>query len=63
MPRKIVISVPVEPEQLTKLQLLSQRTKVPKSIYIREGIDRILDHYKDQLELFNVMPPQPQPTT
>jgi len=36
-------------EQDRQLKELSKRTKVPVSVYIREGIDVVLNHYKDVL--------------
>jgi len=46
MPRKkISTTIYVTPEQNEQLKLLHERTKVPASVYIREGIDLMLRHY------------------
>ena len=50
--RKISITIPLDHDQLAKLRLLSERTKVPMTVYAREGISRVLDLHKAQLELF-----------
>lgn len=65
MPRKIAVSFALDPEQVEKLEILSQRTKVPKSVFVREAIDRILKEQfeKEQLELFSkAKAPKRQPT-
>ena len=49
--RKISITIPLDQDQLEKLRFLSARTKVPMTVYAREGITRILDLHKAQLEL------------
>ena len=50
--RKISITIPLDQDQLEKLRFLSARTKVPMTVYAREGITRVLDLHKAQLELF-----------
>ena len=50
--RKISITIPLDQDQLEKLRFLSVRTKVPMTVYAREGITRVLDLNKAQLELF-----------
>lgn len=42
---KISTTIYVTPEQNEQLKLLHGRTKVPVSVYIREGIDLVLRHY------------------
>ncbi len=49
MRKKISTTIYVTPEQADKLKLLHERTKVPVSVYIREGIDLILRHYAHML--------------
>jgi predicted DNA-binding protein len=50
MPRKkISTTVYITPEQDERLKLLHSKTKVPVAEYIRQGIDLVLDRYKDQL--------------
>ena len=47
--KKISTTVYITEEQDRQLKELSKRTKVPVSVYIREGIDVVLSHYKDVL--------------
>ena len=47
--RKVSTTVYITPEQNEKLKLLNQRTKVPIAEYIREGIDLVLERYKEFL--------------
>jgi hypothetical protein len=43
--KKISTTIYVTPEQSDRLKLLHDRTKVPVAVYIREGIDLVLNHY------------------
>jgi hypothetical protein len=43
--KKISTTIYVTPEQNERLRLLHERTKVPVAVYIREGIDLVLQHY------------------
>ncbi|QQR89760.1 MAG: ribbon-helix-helix domain-containing protein [Myxococcales bacterium] len=47
--KKISTTIYITPEQSEKLKLLHERTKVPVAVYIREGIDLVLERYNDQL--------------
>ncbi|MCA9530443.1 MAG: ribbon-helix-helix domain-containing protein [Myxococcales bacterium] len=47
--KKISTTVYITPEQNERLKLLHERTKVPISVYIREGIDLVLDRHRDEL--------------
>ena len=47
--KKISTTIYITPEQNDKLKLLHQRTKVPVAVYIREGIDLVLESHKHQL--------------
>jgi len=47
--KKVSTTVYITPEQDARLKLLHARTKVPVAEYIRQGIDLVLDHYRDQL--------------
>ena len=47
--KKISTTIYITEEQDHSLKELSKRTKVPVSVYIREGIDAILNHYRDVL--------------
>lgn len=50
MPRnKISTTIYITPEQDQRLKLLNERSKVPVSVYIREGIDLVLEKHKDEL--------------
>ena len=50
MPRKkISTTVYVTPEQMERLKLLHDRTRVPVAEYIRQGIDMVLEHYRGNL--------------
>ncbi len=62
MRRKTPVSFTVDIEQLERLDLISQRTRIPKSVLVRQGIDHILEAYKDQLQLFGAPAPAAPPT-
>ncbi len=47
--KKISTTIYITPEQNDMLKLLHEKTKVPVSEYIRQGIDMVLEKYKDQL--------------
>ncbi len=47
--KKISTTIYITEEQDQKLKELSRRTKVPVSVYIREGIDLIIERYKNVL--------------
>ena len=47
--KKISTTIYITPEQSEKLKLLHERTKVPVAVYIREGIDLVLDSHKTEL--------------
>ncbi len=47
--KKISTTVYITAEQNERLKLLHERTKVPVAVYIREGIDLVLDRHKDEL--------------
>jgi predicted DNA-binding protein len=47
--KKISTTVYITEEQSEKLKQLNQKTKVPIAHYIREGIDLVLERYKNQL--------------
>ena len=61
--KKISTTIYIEPEQSDRLKLLHERTKVPISVYIREGIDLVLKRYEHilpgQLSLEDQKPPKP----
>lgn len=43
--KKISTTIYITPEQADRLKLLHERTKVPVAVYIREGIDMVLEKY------------------
>lgn len=47
--KKISTTIYITPEQNEKLKVLHERTKVPVAVYIREGIDMVLDRHSDQM--------------
>ncbi len=47
--KKISTTVYITPEQNEQLKLLHERTKVPVAVYIREGIDLVLEQHRDEL--------------
>jgi predicted DNA-binding protein len=47
--KKITTTIYITAEQERKLKELSGRTKVPVSVYIREGIDLVLGRYENVL--------------
>lgn len=47
--KKISTTVYITPEQDVLLKQLHARTKVPVAEYVRQGIDLVLEKYRDQL--------------
>ncbi len=47
--KKISTTIYITPEQNESLKLLHERTKVPIAVYIREGIDLVLEHHQSEL--------------
>jgi hypothetical protein len=47
--KKVSTTVYITPEQDVLLKQLHARTKVPVAEYIRQGIDLVLEKYRDQL--------------
>jgi predicted DNA-binding protein len=47
--KKISTTIYITPEQNEMLKLLNQKTKVPVAEYIRQGIDLVLEKYKNSL--------------
>jgi len=47
--KKISTTVYITPEQVERLKLLHERTRVPVAEYIRQGIDLVLDKYRGAL--------------
>ena len=47
--KKLSTTIYITEEQDQRLKELSRRTKVPVAVYIREGIDLVLDRYREML--------------
>lgn len=47
--KKISTTIYITPEQNELLKVLNERTKVPIAVYIREGIDLVLEKHADEL--------------
>lgn len=47
--RKVATTVYLEAEQDRRLKLLADRTGISAAAYIREGVDRVLEAYAEQL--------------
>jgi predicted DNA-binding protein len=47
--KKISTTIYITPEQDERLKLLHERTKVPVAVYIREGIDLVLERHEAEL--------------
>jgi len=47
---KKLVSLYMEEEQIERLSKLSAKTRVPKAVYIRDGIDFMLDKCEKQLK-------------
>lgn len=47
--KKISTTVYITPEQVERLKLLHDRTRVPVAEYIRQGIDLVLEKYRGAL--------------
>ncbi len=50
---KKLISVYMDEKQIERLAKLSIKTRVPRSVYIRDGLDFILDKCEKQLKSRN----------
>ncbi len=49
--KKIARTIYIKDEQLEALKRLSEKTKVPQSVYVREALDMLLEKYSEQLRL------------
>lgn len=47
--KKISITIYVTPEQQAAVNLLHERTRVPRAVVYREGIDLVLEKYADKI--------------
>jgi len=46
---KVARTIYMKEEQLDALKRLSEKTKVPQSVYVREALDMLLEKYSEQL--------------
>ena len=49
--KKVARTIYIEDEQMEALKRLSEKTKVPQSVYVREALDMLLEKYSEQLKL------------
>lgn len=47
---KVARTIYINGEQLEALKKLSEKTKVPQSVYVREALDMLLEKYSEQLK-------------
>lgn len=47
--KKVSTTIYITPDQNERLKLLHERTKVPVAVYIREGIDMVLEKHAHSL--------------
>jgi hypothetical protein len=47
--KKVSTTIYITPDQNERLKLLHERTKVPVAVYIREGIDMVLEKHANSL--------------
>jgi hypothetical protein len=48
---KVARTIYINSDQVEALKKLSDRTKVPQAVYVREALDMLLDKYSEQLKL------------
>jgi len=48
--KKVARTIYINDEQLGALKRLSEKTKVPQSVYVREALDMLLEKYSEQLK-------------
>ncbi len=48
--KKVARTIYIEDEQMEALKKLSEKTKVPQSVYVREALDMLLEKYSQQLK-------------
>jgi len=46
---KVLRSIYLDIAQVEKIKRLSERTKVPQAVYVREGLDLLLRKYEEQV--------------
>ncbi len=47
--KKVARTIYINDGQMEALKRLSEKTKVPQSVYVREALDMLLEKYSEQL--------------
>lgn len=47
---KIARTIYINSDQVEALKKLSEKTKVPQAVYVREALDMVLEKYAEQLK-------------
>lgn len=47
---KVARTIYINGEQMEALKKLSEKTKVPQAVYVREALDMLLEKYSEQLK-------------
>jgi len=50
MGKKVLRSIYLDIEQIEKIKKLSEKTKVPQAVYVREGLDLLLHKYEKEID-------------
>ena len=50
MGKKVLRSIYLDIEQIEKIKKLSEKTKVPQAVYVREGLDLLLHKYAKEID-------------
>jgi len=50
MGKKALRSVYLDMQQVERLKLLSEKTRVPQAVYIREGLDLVMSKYEKKIK-------------
>ncbi len=48
--KKVARTIYIKDEQMEALKRLSEKTKVPQSVYVRAALDMLLEKYSEQLK-------------
>ena len=51
MGNKVLRSIYLDIAQVEKIKALSERTKVPQAVYVREGLDLLLRKYEENTDI------------
>jgi predicted DNA-binding protein len=46
---KVPVQAYLEPAQAAELRALSERTRVPQQVYLREGVEHVLEFHRERL--------------